>query len=129
MSEQNVVLVGATHIREEVVVPFQQVHWVVIDWDGKIPIIYADNMSIYIFDSQGRALHCLVGGSYSAASIADIVTSGLETTFDVRLDIQTQIMAGLTNQRASIGVRDRLVDLTVHHPRTQQRILLLHPSR
>ncbi len=117
----SVVLAGARRIREQVVVPMRIVDWVFTDLDGEV-VIYADQYAIFVFDLVQRRLHKLVGESYSFNDITEIRRHGTDTIARVRLDVASDVAAGLTNAQASHAALTRLVELTAMHPATQTRV-------
>jgi hypothetical protein len=60
---------NATHIIEDVTVPFHTVVWYIEHWDHRYPVIYGDDDALFIFDHERMLLHAFTGPSYMCHTI------------------------------------------------------------
>lgn len=68
----HITLVHARDIREEILIPYQQIRWHITAWEQGKPVLFADRAMIMIFDLAGRKLYTLTMGLEGTLGVRDI---------------------------------------------------------
>lgn len=129
MSEQNVILVGATHIEEEWIEIGRSERWTVKGWDGQ-PIIYAskavlDYATIMIFDTDRMVVYVLsfFGGiNFMTEKIVKIEREAETTVFEVEIDMQQLACYSLVPTSPGVDIWLRMVLLTERCPVVHEKV-------